>query len=811
MSDYKWLLEIAALMDQTKHKRRDFNRKTSKFGYFDRKGPITSELIDEHIRGDENCIGGLMLPDKEKTHFLVFDFDDHEKKTSESIIAGRVAAVCDVLQDSNIPYFVVRSGGGHGYHVWIVFETAKRSDTVRSFGQKVLQRATDRSVWPNEKYDGRGAIWSLKSGDRELLKVELLPKGSGEQTVALPLARKGYLCKVNFSEDGSCFVWEKHPDPISFTFEKCKDKPPGRKKAVDTRRENPDAAFEALATKLDPSSYDDWFRMAMYLIAAFGIESEWAEKRWWEWSEPHSTDHRDRNKWQQCRNTKISPITFWKKAQEAGYEGALPYKSTEQRRLTTLALLEGVRLLRDEINEPYAELGPRRFLPTRSQEFREEMWRRFYEAEGTIAQTTDIDALVAATGAFTSKADIEPIHLRFAACGDKRYLFLADTDYGVIEVDSDGWRACDDPPVIFRVGDSLPLPMPLEGAIEDLLGILNVDRENMIFVLAWMLTAIYFPGKQCPILLLDGPAGSGKSSALSTIIKLIDPKIGAEAGPPKSEDDLFVSAYNGAIVSFDNVSSLAKLSDALCRLSTRGGLRKRMLYTNFDVAAMDARRPIVIAGIDPTMYEQDLLERIVRVDLHKPEEYVEDSKFEQRVEQLRPKLLGAILSLLSRVMDQVPNQPSGWSRFGSFTQLGECVARDLGFAPGWFSNEYRRRFEEMSAESADADSVVSYVSKMAANQRSGVQFREATASELWEEMRDQIRSGHLVVPDSDVPPNARAMSTRISRAQSVLSREHGISVSRGTKRSFIFRCQEGSVIELEKYISNGNIRSEPTR
>ena len=57
-------------------------------------------------------------------------------------------------------------------------------------------------------------------------------------------------------------------------------------------------------------------------------------------------------------------------------------------------------------------------------------------------------------------------------------------------------------------------------------------------------------------------------------------------------------------MSFDNVDTLARLSDALCRLSTGGGLSKRKLYSDGDVFSVDAMRPVLIAGLDPTFYNR---------------------------------------------------------------------------------------------------------------------------------------------------------------------------------------------------------------
>ncbi len=113
-------------------------------------------------------------------------------------------------------------------------------------------------------------------------------------------------------------------------------------------------------------------------------------------------------------------------------------------------------------------------------------------------------------------------------------------------------------------------------------------------------TAIVNPGNQCPIAILDGSAGSAKSSTLATLIEILDPKVGAMAGEPSSEDDLVVSAYQSAVMSFDNVDTLARLSDALCRLSTGGGLSKRKLYSDGDVFAVDAMRTAAKSPLLPS-------------------------------------------------------------------------------------------------------------------------------------------------------------------------------------------------------------------
>lgn len=309
----------------------------------------------------------------------------------------------------------------------------------------------------------------------------------------------------------------------------------------------------------------------------------------------------------------------------------------------------------------------------------------------------------------------------------------------------------------------------------------------MVFLLAWMVTAIINPGQQCPIAILDGSAGSAKSSTLATLIEILDPRVGAQAGEPGSEDDLVVTAYQSAVMSFDNVETLARLSDALCRLSTGGGLSKRKLYSDGDVFSVDAMRPLLIAGLDPTFYKQDLIERIVRVTLTRPKAYMDEDEFRAYRAANMARWRGALYSLVSRVLRDVHSVKQTSSRFGVFSRAGECVARALGKPDGWFGHAYAKMRLEMAEEAATADSVYIFlVDYLAACDNCIGAKVTATAAELFLEMKSTLGDLSNLISMKDVPGNARAISPRIVQASTLLEKAQGWRVSRGRHREFIF-------------------------
>ena len=57
------------------------------------------------------------------------------------------------------------------------------------------------------------------------------------------------------------------------------------------------------------------------------------------------------------------------------------------------------------------------------------------------------------------------------------------------------------------------------------------------------------------------------------------------------------------------------LSDALCRLATGGGFGTRQLYSDDEESLFEARRPVLLNGIEEVAVRGDLLDRSLIVTL----------------------------------------------------------------------------------------------------------------------------------------------------------------------------------------------------
>lgn len=758
----QWVHDLAARMDGSAYARFTGQAK-SKYVAVDE--PLSREVIDLHLAKKQPVAAYVLShPDENKGQVIVFDFDDHAG--TSKCMDQLVAAFCVMLGKKKIPYTVVQSGGGKGFHVWLVFDSPKRKDVLRKGAKDLL--AT---------FEFEGRTFTEGTGGVEQGQIEIFPKGDGEggkNAIALPLARKSVL--VRLKELNGVLSLPHYTNEHQLPLIK-KAAPGPKGKAAKTP--DPDAAFAALVSTRDPANYDDWVHVAMRLIAAFGVDDAWAKRKWIEWSQtaPGSdTEHEQEKKWQQCRDSRLSPATFWLEARDNGYSGDLPFSKPELDKHQVLDFAAAFPIYRSQDSETFARIGPRHFVPIKSRLFKACIRRAALDA-GRLLKAEDLNAVVETLDA---QALVEPkteFALRFAQRGDKRFLFLGDEACTVIEIDAAGWRVSDDPPVCFLGGDGRALPMPVSGGtLDELRRFANADDDNLPVLLAWMVACIVRPGKASPIAILTGPAGSAKSSVLQLAVDLLDPKAGSRGGMPTKEDDLVVAAHQGALVSFDNATTLNRLSDELCRLATGGGLRKRTLYSDKDVTAIDVIRPVIIAGIDPVAHQQDLIERLLIVELRPPSERIDDETLVEMINEARPRLLGFLLDLVVKVLAMpAPSNIEGVRMVG-FAGVGERVAVALGREPRWFIERYRAMLAESAEEGADGDCVFQLILMLLAN-GDGRPLR-LTSGQILEALHQHIAGKVITASPADVPSNARAMTSRINRVAEPLRRFHGVEIGK---------------------------------
>jgi hypothetical protein len=153
------------------------------------------------------------------------------------------------------------------------------------------------------------------------------------------------------------------------------------------------------------------------------------------------------------------------------------------------------------------------------------------------------------------------VDVRIASTNGKIYFDLGTSDWSAIEIDADGWRVVAEPPVRFRRSKGvLPLPLPKRaGDVSALRPFLNVKTDEDFALVVAFLVAVLRGRGPFIILVLTGEHGTAKSTLTRILRALCDPNGAPLRSLPREDRDSFISANNGYMLAFDNVSTLPPL------------------------------------------------------------------------------------------------------------------------------------------------------------------------------------------------------------------------------------------------------------
>lgn len=329
------------------------------------------------------------------------------------------------------------------------------------------------------------------------------------------------------------------------------------------------------------------------------------------------------------------------------------------------------------------------------------------------------DALGVLEGKAIFEGEEHEVHLRIAEHEGTIVLDLCNSAWQVVVINKDGWRVVDESPVKFRREKAmLALPLPEQGgSLDGLRELLNVEDDGWALVAAWLVAAVR-PGKPFPILCLHGEQGSAKSTNARALRSLVDPNSAPLRVEPKNAHDLAIAANNGWVVVFDNLSYMpAWLSDALCRLSTGGGFSTRMLYENDEEVIFNAKRPVILSGIEEVVTRADLIDRSLLVSLPAiPERRrVTEDEFWKRYELAWPKNLGGLLTAVSVAIRRLPDiRLEGRPRMADFAMWGMAAEPELGLNTP-FLDAYKQNRDSANDLAMESSPVAKYIRSLMEN------------------------------------------------------------------------------------------------
>ena len=343
-----------------------------------------------------------------------------------------------------------------------------------------------------------------------------------------------------------------------------------------------------------------------------------------------------------------------------------------------------------------------------------ETFHKKYDKAPTATAIKDAIGVLASKG--SRNGNQYPVFTRVAEEDGRIYLDLANQSRQVVEIDAYGWRVLDISPVRFKRSESMrPLPEPRKGNFNTLRNLLNFGPgDDAVWTLyAGCLAQALLSDSHYPPLVIYGEHGSAKTTAAKMFRRLIDPNKSDLRSPPKNETDLFIQAMNGQVLGYDNLSGLSPwLSDALCRISTGGGMSARKLYTDNGEVIFEGTRPVVLNGIEEIATRSDLMDRAVILTLPAipPEKRRLESELWRAFDTAHPYILGGLLDAVSlglRNLSQVRLDKA--PRMADFAQWALACEPAFGVPEGTFLAAYNANRDNANQTAVETSVIGPYV------------------------------------------------------------------------------------------------------
>lgn len=418
-------------------------------------------------------------------------------------------------------------------------------------------------------------------------------------------------------------------------------------------------------------------------------------------------------------------------------------------------------------------------LKLKSKSFRQFLFSKFY-AQKIVLSNEKITAMIQALeGRAIFGGPKHELHARIVS---KDGAIWYDLGKSTVHIDESGWRVSDNPPILFRkFTHQLPQVMPQTGGdIFDLCKFVNLHgKEAQLLFLVYTIAA-FIPGFPHPILVLHGPQGAGKTTPLRMLKNLIDPSELKTLSAPDGIREFVQQASHHYFLFLDNMSDLPTwLSDALSRACTGDGFSKRELFTDDEDIIYKFERTIGLNGINLVVRKADLLDRSILLELKRipRTERREEREFWQEFEAIKPKILGAIFSAVSKAMQLYPEiHLTSRPRMADFTHWGCAIAVAIGFSQEAFIGAYNDNISKQNDEAIEASPTGTAVMVFMSER----EHWQGEPTDLFSELERIAEQMKIDTHSRDWPKGASWVYRKLVPVESNLA-ENGIRISRNKK------------------------------
>ena len=338
-----------------------------------------------------------------------------------------------------------------------------------------------------------------------------------------------------------------------------------------------------------------------------------------------------------------------------------------------------------EDGEPCASIpstvDSRRVLALRSDSFRDWLTANFYNEYETAPSATAFRAALRMLEARARYGEepAQKVDGRLSFEGNpfmpsRIILDLANSAGELLDISPQGWQITGNLRHPFHQSPTaLPLPYPDSSPsqpMEKFTEIFRLTAANRTRALAWLAAALR-PTGPYPVLVLRGPAASGKSVLARALRALIDPSTVPLRRLPTRDRELLQLARQNWILVFDQVYRVpSKMSEALCALSSGDAPE-----------TVRSARPLILitpTGETRTSWNpsRSLSNRTLTIDLPPLAVLRPEASLWEQFDALRPGILGTLATGIAHALGHIREVD-----LGNVARFPDCAAWAVAAAP----------------------------------------------------------------------------------------------------------------------------------
>lgn len=408
----------------------------------------------------------------------------------------------------------------------------------------------------------------------------------------------------------------------------------------------------------------------------------------------------------------------------------------------------------------------------------------YWDLEG---QPPSSQAIVTATNVLQGLAlfgDEKEINVfnRIGRHDEALYYDIGDGDH-VVKITVSGWSVETTCPIIFyRYSHQKRQVFPEKGGdLKTFLNFVNVVKPNDQLLLLTNIVVSFFPDIPRAVLLIHGSQGSGKSTQMIMMRRLIDPTAIEYISFPPNQESLVQIASHNYVVYFDNLSHLPQwASDAISRMVTGDGFSKRTQYTNDEDFIYQFMRCVGINGINQVASRSDLLSRCVIITTEVIDERKRgySKEYLDLFEQEKPKLLGAIFDCLVYCLQRSKDLKLTFKpRMADYYREAVAAAEYLGYPESDLITAFQINTQRQNQEALESSSVAQVLVKFMKEQG---EVWSGSATTLYTELK--LVAVNLEITKS-FPQSPNWLWKEIERVRPNLS-VFGLSIEKGRSAQF---------------------------